>query len=164
MSKIGHLGVLVPAHSCRSRRRHQRRRCLLPLWVARCCAHRCCAPSRPSYSTKHKAQAFGCCSLWGLALLMCVAVGVLSFAQAAAGVQARGRAGGPMTRLNPASESTRAVADLPYLRLQVEACTMHSSLGVAAQRAGELNASVSALADCLQPHAPDLLQPPRSCA
>ena len=88
--------------------------CLLPLWVARCCAHRCCAPSRPSYSSKHKGQACGCCSLWGLATLVCVVVGLLSSAQAAEGVHA-------------------------------QTCTLYKSLGVAAEQAKALNASVGAL-------------------
>ena len=63
--------------------------CLLPLWVARCCAHRCCAPTRLSYSSKHKGRACGCCSLWGVAVLVCVVVGLLSSAQVVDGAHAQ---------------------------------------------------------------------------
>jgi hypothetical protein len=62
--------------------------CWLPLWIARCCAHRCCAPSRPSYGTKPKAAAGGCCAFWGLATLMCMVVGILCCMQVAVGLQA----------------------------------------------------------------------------
>ena len=44
---------------------------LLPLWVSRCCAHKCCPHKRTAYGGKHKAAAGGCCGLWGLVTIVC---------------------------------------------------------------------------------------------
>jgi len=71
-------------------------------------------PTRLSYSSKHKRRACGCCSLWGVAVLVCVVVGLLSSAQVVDGAHA-------------------------------QTCALHSSLGVIAEQARKIEASVDAL-------------------
>lgn len=59
----------------------------LPLWISRCCAHRCCAPSRPSYGSKERGLACGCCSCCGAGIGAACLVGIMCVAQAAKGAQ-----------------------------------------------------------------------------
>lgn len=59
----------------------------LPLFVARCCAHKCCKPRKEAYGMKHKAAASGCCVLWGLVTVFCAIAGISSAGVAGAGVQ-----------------------------------------------------------------------------
>ena len=64
----------------------------LPLWIARCCAHRCCAPpggccgpDPPSRARKSASAA--CCWLWGVGLLAAIGVAALGCTSIAAGIQ-----------------------------------------------------------------------------
>ena len=59
---------------------------LLPLWISRCCAHKCCAPSRPAGS-KERGLAGGCCSFCGAGVVAACLVGIMCVAQVAKGAQ-----------------------------------------------------------------------------
>lgn len=42
----------------------------LPLWITRCCPHKCCKPRHKKYEFKDRAITGGCCSFWWLLVLI----------------------------------------------------------------------------------------------
>lgn len=59
----------------------------LPLWISRCCAHRCCPPKYGEYSTQKKRHTFCCCSVWWLLLVLSIGLGCAASAEAFAHVR-----------------------------------------------------------------------------
>ena len=59
----------------------------LPLWISRCCAHRCCPPKYGEYSTQKKRHTFCCCSVWWLLLALSIGLGCAASAEAFAHVR-----------------------------------------------------------------------------
>ena len=62
--------------------------CLLPLWISRCCAHRCCAPGLGHQRRADKITSAGCCCLFAFGMLGAAAGGVLGAVQTTTGFKA----------------------------------------------------------------------------
>ena len=62
--------------------------CLLPLWISRCCAHRCCAPGLGHQRRADKITSAGCCCLFAFGMLGAAAGGVLGAVQSTTGFKA----------------------------------------------------------------------------
>ena len=61
--------------------------CGFPLWIARCCAHRCCRHSAKPYTINARRRAVGCCTLAGILTFVFFVIGTLAGAASTPGIQ-----------------------------------------------------------------------------
>ena len=61
--------------------------CGTPLWIARCCAHRCCRHSAKPYTLNARRRAVGCCTLMGILTFVFFVIGTLAGAASTPGIQ-----------------------------------------------------------------------------